>query len=85
MRMMYSHCQCNGCNEKMVKNAEAAMMTIEEDDADPLTQFGEMVRQQFAEQFPMMIDLEANAADLEAFLTLSIGIVARHSTLMTEA
>jgi len=69
----------------MVKNAEAAMMTIEEDDADPLTQFGEVIRQQFAEQFPMMIDLEANVVDLEAFLTLSLGIVARHASLMTEA
>jgi len=69
----------------MVKNAEAAMMTIEEDDADPLTQFSEVIRQQFAEQFPMMIDLEANVVDLEAFLTLSLGIVARHASLMTEA
>jgi len=74
-----------GVTEKMVKNAEAAVMTIEEDDADPLTQFSEVIRQQFAEQFPMMIDLEANAVDLEAFLTLSIGIVARHASLMTEA
>ena len=74
-----------GVTEKMVKNAEAAVMTIEEDDADPLTQFSEVIRQQFAEQFPMMIDLEANAVDLEAFLTLSLGIVARHASLMTEA
>jgi len=74
-----------GVTEKMVKNTEAAMMTIEADDADPLTQFSEVIRQQFAEQFPMMIDLEANAVDLEAFLTLSLGIVARHASLMTEA
>jgi len=74
-----------GVTEKMVKNAEAAVMTIEEDDADPLTQFSEVIRQQFAEQFPMMIDLEANVVDLEAFLTLSLGIVARHASLMTEA